>query len=44
MLEHLGDIVFKEGQKSYAMELWEKAFKLDESNLKLKDKLDRGEI
>jgi tetratricopeptide (TPR) repeat protein len=44
MLEHLGDIVFKAGQKAYAMELWEKAFKLDESNLKLKDKLDRGEI
>jgi tetratricopeptide (TPR) repeat protein len=44
LLEHLGDIVFMIGEKPLAMQLWEKAFNLDKSNSKLKDKIDKGEI
>ena len=44
LLEHLGDVVYMSGQKNYAVELWEKAFNLDKSNLKLKEKIDKGEI
>lgn len=44
LLEHLGDVIFMKGQKSAAMELWEKAYSLDSSNSKLKLKIDKGEI
>jgi len=44
LLEHLGDVIFMKGQKSTAMELWQKAFSLDTSNSKLKSKIDKGEI
>lgn len=44
LLEHLGDVIFMKGQKSAAMELWQKAFSLDSSNSKLKTKIDKGEI
>lgn len=44
ILEHLGDVVYKKGQKEYAIELWQKALELDSSNNELKEKLEKGEI
>lgn len=44
ILEHLGDIIFKKGDKDYALELWQKAFELDNSNIELKQKIEKGEI
>ena len=44
MLEHLGDIEFKLGQKDKAKELWQKAYKKDSTNKKLKKKIEKGEI
>ncbi|MHB1686884.1 MAG: tetratricopeptide repeat protein [Ignavibacteriaceae bacterium] len=43
-LEHLGDIEFKLGNKDKAKEIWQKAFDLDKSNIKLKNKIEKGEI
>ncbi|MGE5804885.1 MAG: tetratricopeptide repeat protein [Ignavibacteria bacterium] len=44
MLEHLGDVVYKNGEKDYAKELWQKALNLDENNNKLRLKIEKGEI
>ncbi|MEO8398643.1 MAG: tetratricopeptide repeat protein [Ignavibacteriaceae bacterium] len=44
MLEHLGDILFKIGNKDSAKQMWQKAFDIDDSNNKLKIKIDKGEI
>ncbi|HVO74914.1 MAG TPA: tetratricopeptide repeat protein [Ignavibacteriaceae bacterium] len=44
MLEHLGDVVYKAGEKDHAKELWQKALNLDENNNKLKLKIEKGEI
>ncbi len=43
-LEHLGDIEFKLGNKDKAKEIWQKAYDLDKSNLKLKSKIEKGEL
>jgi Tfp pilus assembly protein PilF len=44
MLEHLGDIMFKLGDVEKAKSLWQKAFVLDNTNVTLKSKIDKGEI
>lgn len=44
ILEHLGDVIFKKGNKDYALELWQKAYELDNSNNELKQKIEKGEI
>ena len=42
--EHLGDIMFKIGNKDSAKEMWQKALNMDESNSQLKLKIEKGEI
>lgn len=42
--EHLGDIEAKMGNKSGALEAWQKALDLDKSNKELKVKIQKGEI
>ena len=44
MLEHLGDIESKLGDKKQAKNLWQKAFKLDSTKTELKSKIEKGEI
>jgi len=44
MLEHLGDIMFKLGDTQKAKSLWQKAYDLDNTNVTLKSKIDKGEI
>lgn len=44
MLEHLGDILFKSGQESQAVEVWRKALKLDSGNKSLIQKVETGVI
>lgn len=44
VLEHLGDITFKKGERKTALEIWLKAYNLDSSNKDLKLKIDKGEI
>jgi len=44
LLEHLGDVMFMQGEKDQAMQLWEKALKLDSSNEVLKQKVETGAI
>ena len=44
MLEHLGDIMFKLGNIEKAKSLWQKAYNLDNTNVTLKSKIDKGEI
>jgi tetratricopeptide (TPR) repeat protein len=44
MLDHLGDVLFKMGQRNYAIELWQKAYDLDTSNQEIKLKIEKGEI
>jgi tetratricopeptide (TPR) repeat protein len=44
MLEHLGDIMYKLGDHEKAKLLWQKAYNLDDTNVTLKSKIDRGEI
>ena len=41
VLEHLGDAYLKIGQKEKALDMYEKASKLDAKNVKLKEKLER---
>jgi tetratricopeptide (TPR) repeat protein len=43
-LEHLGDIIYMTGEKKSAIQIWQKAFKLDNSNSNLKTKIEKGEI
>ena len=42
--EHLGDILYKIGNKDSAKEMWQKALNMDESNSELKLKIEKGEI
>lgn len=44
MLDHLGDVMFKLGDIKKAKALWQKAYDLDNTNVTLKSKIDRGEI
>jgi tetratricopeptide (TPR) repeat protein len=44
MLEHLGDITFKLGNKDQAIKIWEKSYSLDSSNNRVKIKIEKGEI
>ena len=44
MLEHLGDVMFKLGDTQKAKLFWQKAFDLDDTNVTLKSKIDKGEI
>jgi tetratricopeptide (TPR) repeat protein len=44
VLEHLGDIIFMKGEKKSAVELWQKAYKLDTTNNNIKIKIEKGEI
>lgn len=44
MLEHLGDIYFRLGNKAKAIEMWSKASKQDEVSELLKVKLETGEL
>lgn len=44
VIEHLGDIIFMQGEKKAALELWQKAFNMDSSNKDLKNKINKGEI
>jgi tetratricopeptide (TPR) repeat protein len=44
LLEHLGDAVFMTGEKESALKLWEKAYNLDNTNNKLKIKIEKGAI
>ena len=42
--EHLGDIYFKLDDKSQALEHWQMALKLDETNSALREKISRGSL
>lgn len=44
MLDHLGDIMYKLGDVQKARALWQKAYDLDNTNVTLKSKIDKGEI
>lgn len=44
MLEHLGDILFKKGKETEAVEVWKKALKLDSGNKSLIQKVETGVI
>lgn len=44
MLDHLGDIMFKLGEIQKARTLWQKAFDMDDTNVSLKSKIEKGEI
>ncbi len=44
MLEHLGDVMSKLGDTQKAKMLWQKAYELDNTNVTLKSKIDKGEI
>lgn len=44
MLEHLGDIVYMLGNKAQAKKMWEKSLSLDSTNIRVKVKIEKGEI
>lgn len=44
MLDHLGDVMFKLGDIQKAKMLWQKAYDMDNTNVTIKSKIDRGEI
>jgi tetratricopeptide (TPR) repeat protein len=44
IMDHLGDVLFKMGNKNLALELWQKAYDLDTSNNLIKNKIEKGEI
>jgi len=44
LLEHLGDVLFMQGKKDEAVDLWKKALELDSSNETLIDKVTTGAI
>lgn len=44
ILDHLGDIAFKQGNKDEAMKIWQKAFDLDNTQKEIKAKIDRGSL
>jgi tetratricopeptide (TPR) repeat protein len=43
-LEHLADILFMMGEKDNARQLWKKALDMDSTNMKLQQKIEKGEI
>jgi tetratricopeptide (TPR) repeat protein len=44
ILEHLGDVSFKNGQKNEAVAIWQKALDLKSDNPELKQKIIKGEL
>lgn len=44
IIDHLGDVLFKLGDKNLAREYWQKAFDLDNTNIEIKNKIEKGEI
>jgi tetratricopeptide (TPR) repeat protein len=44
ILEHLGDIQYKMGERDKAKLNWQKALDLDKNNIELKQKIEKGEI
>ena len=44
LLEHLGDVLFMQGNKDEALEIWKEAFKLDDTNEILRQKIETGII
>jgi tetratricopeptide (TPR) repeat protein len=44
ILDHLGDIYFRMKDKSKAIDLWQKAFDLDQTKSEIKQKIDKGEL
>jgi tetratricopeptide (TPR) repeat protein len=44
LLDHLGDVLFMKGDRSGAMEMWEKAFAINSTDEKIKLKIEKGEI
>jgi tetratricopeptide (TPR) repeat protein len=43
-LEHLGDVLYMMGRKDDAKIMWQKSFDMDSTNVKLKEKIEKGEI
>lgn len=44
ILDHLGDVEFKLGNKTEAMKLWNKALDMDKENKDLKQKIEKGAL
>lgn len=44
IIDHLGDIEFRLGNKEKAIELWREAFQLDPTKKEIKEKIIRGEL
>jgi len=44
LLEHLGDVLYKQGKKEEAIQYWKKALDLDSTNESLKNKVATGAI
>jgi len=44
IIDHLGDIEFKLGNKEKAIELWKEALKLDPSKKEIEEKINKGEL
>ncbi len=44
ILDHLGDVAFKQGNKEEAMKIWQKAYDMDKTQTEIKAKIDRGSL
>jgi len=44
IVEHLGDVLFKKGNKEEALSVWQKALLLNSGNEDLKTKIQKGEL
>ncbi|AFH49769.1 TPR repeat protein [Ignavibacterium album JCM 16511] len=44
IIDHLGDVEFKLGNKEKAIELWKEAFQLDPSKKEIEEKINKGEL
>jgi tetratricopeptide (TPR) repeat protein len=44
ILDHLGDVEFKAGNKAEAMKLWKKALNMDKDNKEIEQKIEKGAI
>ncbi len=44
VLDHLGDVHFKLGDNSKAIEYWKKALENEPDNIKIKQKIEKGEL